>query len=166
MPLTENGEHQALQLHERLQGITFTQVLTSPLQRARRTCELAGFGAAAQDAPDLMEWDYGDYEGKTSAAIREQQPGWNIFRDGCPHGESVEQVGQRADRVVAMLRAMDGTVALFSHGHFLRALAVRWIGLPLLAGQHFSLGTASISILGYEPHSAETPVIAVWNSRA
>ncbi len=106
----------------------------------------------------------GDYEGKTSAAIREQQPGWNVFQQGCPQGESVEQIAQRAERMTAALRLLDGTVAVFSHGHFLRALAVRWIGLPLLAGRHFALGTASISILAYEPHSAETPVISVWNS--
>lgn len=165
VPLTENGERQALHLRERLQGIAFTQVLTSPLQRALRTCELAGFGAIARSEPDLMEWDYGDYEGKTAAVIREAQPGWNVFQDGCSQGESVEQVARRADRVVAMLRQLNGTVGVFSHGHFLRALAVRWIGLPLLAGRHFTLGTASISVLGYEPHSAEIPVISVWNDR-
>lgn len=165
--LTENGERQALQLRDRLsQGSAFTHVLTSPLLRASRTCELAGFGTTAQSEPDLMEWDYGDYEGKTTGAIREEQPDWNVFQNGCPHGESVEQVGQRADRVVAVLRRLEGTVGVFSHGHFLRALAVRWIGLPLLSGRHFTLGTASISVLGYEPHSAEIPVISVWNSVA
>ena len=165
VPLTENGERQALHLRGQLQGIAFTHVLTSPLQRARRTCELAGFGATAKNEPDLMEWNYGEYEGKTSAAIREQQPDWNVFQQGCPQGESVEQVAQRADRVLATLRPLDGTVAVFSHGHFLRALAMRWIGLPLLEGQHFALDTASISILGFETHSAANRVITVWNSR-
>lgn len=165
VPLTENGERQALNLRGRLQGSAFTHVLTSPLQRANRTCELAGFGATAQSIPDLMEWDYGDYEGKTTVTIREQQPGWNVFQQGCPHGESVEQVADRADRVVARLRQLDGVVAVFSHGHFLRALAVRWVGLPLLAARHFTLDTASISILGYENHSPDNPVISVWNSR-
>ena len=165
VPLTENGEREAWQLRERLQGIAFTHMITSPLQRACRTCELAGFGAVAQNAADLMEWDYGDYEGKTTAAIQLEQPGWNVFQDGCPHGESVEQVAQRADRMLTTLRLLDGTVGVFSHGHFLRALAVRWIGLPLLAGRHFTLGTASISMLSYDPHSAETPVISIWNSR-
>jgi probable phosphoglycerate mutase len=113
-----------------------------------------------------MECDYGDYEGKTTAAIRETQPGWNVFHQGCPHGESVEQIAQRADRVVAALRPLDGTVGVFSHGHFLRALAVRWLGLPMVAGRHFALDTASISILGHDPHSASNPVISVWNSRA
>ena len=166
VPLTENGERQARHLCERLKGITFTQVLTSPLQRASRTCELAGFGTAAKSEPDLMEWDYGDYEGKTTVAIREQQPGWNVFQQGCPQGEAVEQIAQRADRMVATLQELDGTVGVFSHGHFLRALAVRWIGLPLLEGQHFALDTASISILGYDAHSVSNPVISVWNSRA
>ncbi len=166
VPLTENGQRQAIQLRERLQGLAFTHVLTSPLQRASRTCGLAGFGSVAKNVPDLVEWDYGDYEGKTSVAIREQQPDWNIFQQGCPHGESVAHIAQRADRVLAALRLQDGTVAVFSHGHFLRALAVRWIGLPLLAGRHFTLDTASISILGHDPHSASNPVISVWNSRA
>ncbi len=166
LPLTENGERQASRLGERLRQVAFTHVLTSPLQRARRTCALAGFGATAQVEPDLREWDYGAYEGLTTAAIREQEPGWNIFQSGCPAGESVELVSERADRVLANLRAMDGTVALFSHGHFLRALAVRWIGLPVREGRHFALDTASISILGYEPHSAETPVISAWNCNA
>ena len=163
LPLTENGEHQASQLGERLRQVAFAHVLTSPLQRARLTCELAGYGAMAQVEPDLREWDYGAYEGLTTPVIREQEPGWNIFQFGCPLGESVEQMSQRADRVLADLRMMDGRLVLFSHGHFLRTLAVRWIGLPVREGQHFALDTATISILGYEPHSAETPVISVWN---
>jgi probable phosphoglycerate mutase len=164
LPLTENGERRASLLRARLQGITFDHVLASPLQRARRTCELAGFGAAARADPDLQEWDYGDYEGRTTAEIHLQHPGWDVFVDGCPHGESVEQVAQRADRVVAGLVATNGTVALFSHGQFLRALAVRWIGLPVGAGRHFALDTASISILGYEHPEREVPAIVQWNA--
>lgn len=166
LPLTEKGERSAIQLRVRLEGVAFGHALTSPLQRARRTCELAGFGATAQVEPDIREWDYGAYEGLTTAAIHEQAPGWNVFQSGCPAGESVEQVCQRVDRMLAKLRTMDGMVALFSHGHFLRALAARWIGLPVQEGQHFSLDTASISILGYEPHSAEIPVISVWSCKA
>jgi len=164
LPLTENGELRASRLHARLQGIKFDQVLTSPLQRARRTCELAGFGAAARADPDLQEWDYGDYEGRTTADIRTQHPGWDVFVDGCPHGESVEQISQRADRVVRTLRTLDGTVAVFSHGQFLRALAVRWIGLSVREGRHLALDTASISILGYEHVDQDNPAISLWNS--
>ncbi|HSY53019.1 MAG TPA: histidine phosphatase family protein [Opitutaceae bacterium] len=164
LPLTENGERQASHLRGLLQATQFTHVLTSPLLRARRTCELAGFAAVARVEPDLHEWDYGDYEGRTSAEIHALQPGWNVFQDGCPRGESVEQISRRADRVLAGLRPLDGTVALFSHGHFLRALAVRWIGLPLKEGQHFGLDTASLSILGHERPTGENPVISLWNS--
>jgi probable phosphoglycerate mutase len=166
VPLTANGENRATQLRERLQGIRFAGVLTSPLQRARRTCELAGFGANARLEPDLQEWDYGDYEGRTSAEIRSQHPGWNVFLDGCPGGESVEQISRRADRVLAGLRSADERVALFSHGHMLRVLAVRWVGLPVAAGRHFPLETASVSILGYEDHDRKTPVITLWNAGA
>jgi broad specificity phosphatase PhoE len=164
LSLTETGERRASQLRERLSGINFAHVLTSPLQRARRTCELAGLGAVARVEPDLHEWDYGDYEGHTTAEIHALQPGWNVFQDGCPHGESVEQIVQRADRVLAGLRAKGGAVALFSHGHFLRALAVRWIGLPVREGQHFPLDTASLSILGYEGHDGVSPVLSLWNA--
>ncbi len=164
LPLTENGELCASRLRGLLEGTKFTQVFTSPLQRARRTCELAGFGAVARVEPNLHEWDYGDYEGRTTADIHTQRPGWNVFQDGCPQGESVEQIFLRADRVLAGLRPMDGTVALFSHGQFLRALAVRWIRLPVQEGQHFALDTASLSILGYEHHDAEIPAISVWNT--
>jgi probable phosphoglycerate mutase len=164
LPLTENGERRAAQLRQRLHGITFTHVLTSPLQRARRTCELAGLGAVAKVEPDLQELDYGDYEGRTTVDIRAQNPGWSIFQDGSPHGESVENFSHRADRVVATLRSMDGSVALFSHGQFLRALAACWIGLPVREGQHFALDTASISILGYEHTHEEIPAICLWNT--
>ena len=164
VPLTANGERRAAQFRGVLQGLKFTQVFTSPLQRARRTGELAGFGAVAQVEPDLQEWDYGDYEGRTTVDIRAQQPGWNLFEDGSPGGESVEQISQRADRVLSQLRSVDGTIALFSHGHFLRALAVRWIGLPVQEGRHFALDTASLSILGYEHRNDETQAISLWNA--
>jgi broad specificity phosphatase PhoE len=161
--LTAEGERGAFQLRGLLSGIAFTRVLTSPLQRARRTCELAGLGSAAQAEPDLREWDYGDYEGRTSAEIQAQRPGWNIFQDGCPGGESVEQISQRADRLLAGLRPLDGNVALFSHGHFLRSFAMRWIGLPVGAGDHFALNTASVSTLGYEHPQSGIPAILRWN---
>jgi broad specificity phosphatase PhoE len=141
-------------------------VLTSPLQRARRTCELAGFGAVARVEPELHEWDYGAYEGRTTADIHAQRPGWNVFQDGCPEGESVEQISERADGVLAGLRPMDGTIALFSHGQFLRVLAMRWIGLPVREGQHFALDTTSLSILGYEHHDGKIPAISVWNANS
>lgn len=144
--------------------MVFGRVLTSPLCRARRTCELAGFGAAAQVEPDLQEWDYGAYEGLTTTEIRAEKPHWSVFQDGCPRGESVEQISQRADRVLASLRAMEGTVALFSHGHFLRALAMRWLGRPVGDGRHFALDTASLSILAYESADREIPLISRWNA--
>ncbi|HTB80754.1 MAG TPA: histidine phosphatase family protein [Opitutaceae bacterium] len=165
LPLTENGERDATRLHTLLQKITFTHVLTSPLQRARQTCELAGFSTAARVEPDLQEWDYGNYEGRTTAEIHTEQARWNLFQDGCPQGESVEQISQRADRLLAAVRSMDGTVALFSHGHFLRALAVRWIGRPVQQGQHFALDTASLSILDHEHPDRATPVISLWNAK-
>jgi probable phosphoglycerate mutase len=161
LPLTENGELRASRLRGRLQGIKFNHVLTSPLLRARRTCELAGFGAVARVEPELQEWDYGAYEGRTTADIRLQRPGWDVFRDGCPGGESTEAIGARADRMAQVLLDLDGTVAVFSHGQFLRVLAMRWIGLPVGEGRHFALDTASISILGYEH---ETPAITLWNA--
>ncbi len=164
VPLTANGERRAAQFRGVLQSLKFTRVLTSPLQRARRTCELAGFGAVSQVDPDLQEWDYGDYEGRTSADIRAQQAEWNLFEDGSPGGESVGQISQRADRVLAELRPLDGTTLLFSHGHFLRALAARWIGLPAQEGRHFALDTASLSILGSEHRNDETPAISLWNA--
>ncbi len=166
LPLTKNGERRASLLHEHLEGIPFAHVLTSPLQRARRTCELAGFGDVARVDPDLQEWDYGDYEGRTTAEIRAQRPAWDVFADGCPHGESVEQVARRTGRVVEVLRGLNGTLAVFAHGHFLRALAMTWISLPVRDGRHFALDTGSLSILGYEHPDQATPVIAVWNAAA
>jgi probable phosphoglycerate mutase len=163
LPLTERGERNASRLQQRLKGLTFAKVFTSPLQRARRTCELAGFRAVAEIDPDLLEWNYGDYEGKRTAEIRAQRPDWNLFRDGCPGGESPVQVAARADRVVNRLRAAQGDVLLFSSGHFLRALAVRWIGLEMTVhARSFMLSTASLSALGYEG-TLSRPVVRLWN---
>jgi probable phosphoglycerate mutase len=163
LPLTKNGELRAARLRGLLQGIKFTHVFTSPLQRARRTCELAGFGAMARIEPDLHELDYGNYEGRTTADIHLEHPGWAMFKDGSPQGESVQKFSERADRILAIIHSMDGEIALFSHGQFLRALAARWIGLPVQEGQHFALDTASVSILGYEHTNEETPAITLWN---
>jgi probable phosphoglycerate mutase len=164
IPLTTRGEDEAKALALRLHSIPFAYVLTSPRLRARRTCELVGLGPVAVIDPDLAEWDYGDYEGMRSVDIRKTRPDWNLFRDGCPNGETPAQVSVRADRLIARLRALDGSVALFSHGQFGCALAARWIGLPLVEAQHFLLGTASLSILGCDPHHPEVPIIAVWNA--
>jgi broad specificity phosphatase PhoE len=164
IPLTGRGEDGARELGQRLRDIQFARVLTSPRQRARRTCELAGLGRAREIEPDLAEWDYGDYEGQRSADIRKARPDWNLFRDGCPRGETPAQISDRADRLIARLRVLDGNVALFSHGHFSRVLAARWIGLPVSEAQRFLLDTASLSILGYEHNHVESPVIALWNA--
>ena len=163
LPLTANGERNAELLGARLKGFRVTKVLTSPLQRARRTCALAGFGAAAEVDADLMEWNYGQYEGRRSAEILAERPGWDLFRDGCPGGESPAEVGARADRVVARLRAAGGNVLVFSSGHFLRVLAGRWVGMQALdGGRYLMLSTASLSALGYE-HGVASPVIRLWN---
>ncbi len=162
LPLTARGERNARRLGERLAGRTFARVFTSPLRRAYRTCELSGFGAAAVVDPDLVEWDYGDYEGRTSAEILQQRPGWDLFRDGCPGGETVEQVGARADRVVGRLRAVPGDALVFSSGHFMRVLAARWIGDAPATGAKLVLGTASLSAVGYE-HSLSRAAIRLWN---
>ncbi len=164
IPLTPHGEDEARENAPRLRDIPFVKVFTSPLQRARRTCELAGLGAEAILEPDLMEWDYGDYEGKRSVEIQKQRAGWNVFRDGCPGGESTAQITERADRLLARLRELDGNIALFSHGQFGSALAVRWVNLPLVNAQHFPLATASLSIFGFDAHHPEVPVIARWNA--
>jgi broad specificity phosphatase PhoE len=163
LPLTERGEHNARRLGERLQGHPFARVFTSPLQRARRSCELAGFGPVAVVDPDLVEWNYGAYEGRKTADIRKERPDWQLFRDGCPGGESVQAVGARADRVLARLRAAGGDVLVFSSGHFLRVLAARWLGLDPSAGRLFYLGTAALSILGYEHNDRAEPVLRLWN---
>jgi probable phosphoglycerate mutase len=162
LPLTAQGEVEARQLGERLEGLAFAGVLTSPLQRAVRTCELAGFGSAAQVEPDLIEWNYGAYEGLTSADIHAERPDWQLFRDGCPGGESPDQVGTRADRVARRARAMGGDVLLFSSGHFLRVFVARWLGLEPEAGRYFLLGTASLSAVGYE-HGRSEPAVRLWN---
>src|SRR5499427_4785191 len=162
LPLTPQGEAEAVRLSQRLEGLKFAAVLTSPLQRAVRTCELAGFGAAAEIEPDLREWNYGAYEGRTSAEIHAGRPDWQLFRDGCPEGESPAQIGARADRVVARVRSIPGDTLLFSSGHFLRVFAARWLGLEPGAGRLFVLGTASLSALGYE-HDRSEPVIRLWD---
>jgi probable phosphoglycerate mutase len=162
LPLTERGERNARSLRERLAGLTFAGVFTSPLRRASRTCELAGFGSVAKVEPDLVEWNYGSYEGRLTADIHKERPDWQLFRDGCPGGESPQQVGERADRVVRRLRSVQGDVLLFSSGHFLRVLAARWLGLEPSGGRFFLLSTASLSALGYE-HNISQPVIRLWD---
>lgn len=162
LPLTAHGEAEALQLGGLLQGLKFSAVLTSPLQRAVRTCELAGFDSMAKTEPDLMEWNYGAYEGRTTAEIHAERPDWQLFRDGCPAGESPEQIGARADRAIRRVRGIEGNTLLFSSSHFLRVFAARWLGLAPAAGRFFLLGTASLSVLGYE-HDRSEPVIRAWN---
>jgi probable phosphoglycerate mutase len=162
LPLTERGGRNAHALGERLRGLSFAKVFTSPLQRAVRTSELAGFGSAAESYPDLLEWDYGQYEGRRTAEIHAERPDWLLFRDGCPGGELPDQVDARADRVIERVRAVRGDVLLFSSGHFLRVLAARWLGRDAPAGRYFLLGTASLSALGYEHNLAE-PAIRLWN---
>jgi len=162
LPLTQRGELNAHALGVRLKGLSFDKVFTSPLLRARRTCELAGFGDHVEVDADLVEWNYGEYEGRRTAEIRAERPGWQLFRDGCPGGESPDQVGKRADRVVSRMRAINGNVLLFSSGHFLRVLAARWLALEPAAGGYFLLSTASLSALGYE-NTLSQPVICLWN---
>jgi broad specificity phosphatase PhoE len=164
IPLTKRGEEEARELLPWLAPIQFARVFSSPRQRARRTCELAGLGARLAFEPDLAEWDYGDYEGRLSSDIRKDRPDWSVFRDGCPGGEMPEQVAARADRLIMNLCAMDGNVALFSHGQFGLALAMRWIGLPVVEGRHFTLGTASLSILSFDPAHPDMRVIRLWNA--
>ena len=162
LPLTAQGEENARRLGRRLAGLAFAQVLTSPLARARRTCELAGFAAVASIDQDLLEWDYGAYEGMTPEQIRGERPGWEIFRDGCPGGESLAEVAGRADRVAARLRAASAKVLVFSSGHLLRVLAARWLGFDGALGRYLFLDTAALSVLGYQRSFAE-PVIRLWN---
>jgi probable phosphoglycerate mutase len=161
IPLTENGRRVAKLLQPVLTKETFALVLTSPLQRARETCELAGLGGCAEIDRDLMEWNYGEYEGLTPQQIRAKNPGWMIFNDGCPGGESPEQVGARIDRVIAKVRAVEGHVALFAHGHVLRAMAARWLGLRAADGGYFLLDTATLSILSYYQ---DIPAVRRWNA--
>ena len=162
LPLTERGERNARRLEERLRGVTFAKVFTSPLQRAMRTCELAGFGSVAEIDRDLLEWNYGEYEGRLTADIHRERSDWQLFRDGCPGGESPNEVGTRADRVVKRVRAVQGDVLVFSSAHFLRVFAARWLGLDAAFGRYFVLSTASVSALGYE-HNLSEPVIRLWD---
>ena len=162
LPLTEHGERNARQLGERLRGLKFARVFTSPLQRAKKTCELSGFGKVAEIDPDLLEWNYGEYEGLRSAEIHARNPGWRIFRDGCPGGESPAQVADRADRVIKRVRAVGDDVLVFSSGHFLRVLTARWLGQAPTAGSFFLLSTASLSVLSYE-HDLSQPAVQLWN---
>jgi probable phosphoglycerate mutase len=161
IPLTENGRNLAKRLAPVLATERFALVLTSPLERARKTCELAGLGAHAEIDRDLMEWNYGEYEGLTPKQIDAQAPGWMLFRDGCPGGETPEQAGARVDRVISRARAVEGHVALFAHGHIFRVFAARWLGLPATAGCHFLLDTATLSILSYY---RGVPAVKRWNA--
>jgi broad specificity phosphatase PhoE len=160
IPLTERGRAQAEALGRRLAGTTFAAVFTSPLARAMETCKLAGFGDQAVATDDLMEWDYGDYEGRRTADIRVLRPGWLLWTDGVPNGETADDVRRRVDRVIARVRAVEGDVALFAHGHILRALAARWIDADVAMGGHLALTTGGISVLGWE---RELPAIDLWN---
>lgn len=163
LPLTQHGEQQALGLGERLRGKSVAKVFTSPLQRAARTCALAGYGDIAVPEDALLEWDYGRFEGMTAQEIQRQAPGWKLFRDGCPGGEAPGDVATRADRMIELVRAVDGPVLLFSSAHILRVLATRWLGLPPDGGRLLVLKTASLSQLGYD-HDESEPVIRTWNS--
>lgn len=163
LALTPHGERQSRDLGPRLQSMGITRVLVSPRLRAQQTCDLADLGVASEVEPDLAEWDYGDFEGRCSVDIRCETPGWDIWRDGCPGGESTADIAGRADRLLARLATMKGLVALFSHGQFGAALAVRWIGLDLIEGQHFPLNPASVSLLGTNHHPADRRVIELWN---
>lgn len=162
LPLTERGERNASRLKERLAGVPFTKVFTSPLQRATRTCELAGFGPVAEIDRDLLEWNYGEYEGRRTVDIHKERPDWQIFRDGCPGGESPHDVGARADRAIKRLREINGNVLLFSSGHFLRVFAARWLGFEPALGRCFLLSTASLSALSYE-HNLSQPAVRLWD---
>ena len=162
IPLTERGERNARRLGERLAGLAFAKVFTSPLQRATRTCELAGFGGAAETDAELVEWNYGKYEGLRTVEIQADRPDWELFRDGCPEGESPRQVGARADHVLTRLRAVKGDALIFSSGHFLRVLAARWLGLEPGTARFFMLSTATLSAIGYE-NTLSQPVIRLWN---
>ena len=162
IPLTEPGERAAQELRDRLHGWTFVRVLSSPLQRARRTAELAGFGAHLELDADLVEWDYGEYEGRRTSEIQAERPGWKLFEDGCPGGETLEAIGARADRVIGRIRAQSGGVLVFAHRDILRILIARWLGMPPREGRCFYLATASVSMLGYD-HDLDEPIIRVLN---
>ena len=163
IPLTERGEDDAQELSARLRGLSFAKVFTSPLQRARRTGELAGFGEWAEADPDLMEWDYGAHEGRRTVDIRAERPGWRLFEDGCPDGETLVEVSRRADRVIARIRALRSDVLVFAHRDILRILSARWVALPALEARRLYLATASVSTLGYD-HGLDEPVIRQLNN--
>jgi broad specificity phosphatase PhoE len=163
LPLTKEGEEQARRLRRRLTSMTFAKVLSSPLQRAIRTCELSGYGHVAEVDRDLVEWNYGDYEGRKRPEILAERPRWIVFRDGCPNGESPEDVGIRTDRVLSRIRQVDGNVLIFSSGHFLRVLMARWLSLEPSGGRFFKLGTATLSVLGYDHNNRAEPVLRLLN---
>ncbi len=163
LPLNDRGEERARQLSDRLQQFTFAHVFTSPLQRASKTCALAGFGAAAEIDPDLVEWDYGRFEAKLTRDILKERPGWEMFRDGCPDGEAPEDVAARADRFIARVRGIKGDVLAFSSAHIIRMIAARWLGLPPGAGRFFFCRPASVGVLGFEHNSKDEPIICLWN---
>ena len=164
IPLTAHGEDEARELGQRIRNIPFARVLSSPLKRAQQTCALAGLIPTAEIEPDLAEWDNGEDEGRTPADILASRPGWNLFRDGSPHGETPAEISVRADRLITRVRAWDGNIVLFSHGHFGRVLAARWIGLSVQHAEHFLFNTAAHSILCYEHDRTVQPAIALWNS--
>jgi probable phosphoglycerate mutase len=163
VPLNERGEEHARQLGERLRRFSLECVFTSPLQRASKTCELAGFGGIAQVDPDLVEWDYGRFEGKLTRDILKEQPGWELFRDGCPDGESPEDVAARADRFIARVRGIEQDALAFSSGHIIRMIAARWLGLPPGAGRFFYCRPASVGVLDFEHRNRDEPIIWLWN---
>jgi probable phosphoglycerate mutase len=163
LPLNANGEERARHLGERLRRFSFARVFTSPLQRASKTCALAGFDEVAEVDPDLVEWDYGHFEGKLTKNIVKERPGWEMFRDGCPGGESPQDVAARADRFIARARAIDGDVLAFSSAHIIRMIAARWLGLPPSAGRLFFCRPASVGVLAFEHNSREEPIIGLWN---
>jgi probable phosphoglycerate mutase len=163
IPLNKSGEERARLLGERLHRFSFTRVFTSPLQRASKTCDLAGYGTAAERDSDLVEWDYGAYEGMLTKNILKQRPGWELFRDGCPEGESPADVAARADRFIARVRAVEGDVLAFSSAHIIRMIAARWLGLPPQAGKFFYCRPASVGVLGFEHKKFDEPIIGLWN---
>ena len=163
LPLNERGEQHARQLGERLRRFSFARVFASPLQRASRTCALAGFGDVSVADPDLVEWDYGRFEGKLTGHIRKEWPGWEMFRDGCPGGESPEDVAARADRFIARVRDLSGDILAFSSAHIIRMIAARWLGLPPSAGRFFFCRPASVGVLAFEHNSRDEPIIGIWN---
>jgi broad specificity phosphatase PhoE len=163
VPLNERGEEHARQLGKWLRGLPFVRVFTSPLRRASKTCELAGFGALSEVDADLIEWDYGPLEGKLTSEILKDRPGWELFRDGCPEGESPRDVAARADRFIARVLGMTCDVLAFSSGHIIRMIAARWNGLTPAAGRVFFCRPASVGVIGFEHDSREEPILRLWN---